>query len=239
MLQEQSYKLAQCDGFSVWRVGMDRAEDVTHFVHRVYDERFAAHPDWQGDEELDKMLRDDRETLPYSAIFSSFDDAGQPLATVRVIRKVPFRPLPTERDFGLDFGRIASERGLEMHELFEIARFAKSDRAIARAGLDERTGHQTVDRILEQAVRATAYDPHNAWCASIDNVVLQLLRKKGFVFDPVAPSTVYLGSDTTPALLPVSVWAAHRKAKRGSDATAVRKRAQVRRPTGLAAVGSL
>ncbi|RMF18195.1 MAG: hypothetical protein D6761_03110, partial [Candidatus Dadabacteria bacterium] len=207
MLQEQSYKLAQCDGFSIWRVGADRAEDVTCFVHGVYHERFAAHPDWDGPSELDKMLRDDRSTLPYSAIISAFDEAGRALATVRIIRKVPFRPLPTERDFGLDFTEIAKERDLEVHELFEIARFAKSDRAIVAAGLDERAGHQAVDRILEQAVRATAYDPQNAWCASIDNVVLQLLRKKGFVFDAVAPSTVYLGSDTTPALLPVSVWA--------------------------------
>ena len=203
MMQHVSYKIADRGAYSIWSIGEDRALEMTHFVHRVYDQRFGDHPQWQRGIELKKMLRDDEEALPYSSILCAFDCNGNPLATMRAIRKTPWFSLPVERDFRIDFGHYANRRRVDAHDIFEIARLAKDDRAVIAAGVPPKDAIRVATDLIGHMVKATSYDPDNAWVAGIDNVVLGLLRSRGFQFEAAGRSVFHLGSETTPVFLHV------------------------------------
>lgn len=215
-----SYKLRQMRGYSLWLLGLDRALDMTAFVHGVYDRRFRGNPGWDAGAELMAMLEDDRDTLHDSIVVCAYDDRGQPLCTIKAIRKVSDLPLPVERDFGVDALRLLRQLDNPVADIFEIGRLAKDDRAAAAAGLDAKAIAGLGDQIVAAIIRFTARSLDNVWVASLDNAVLGLLRSRGYGFEAVGPSTFYLGSQTTPVMLPVRKWrqSQHRAAPQNAPA---------------------
>ena len=114
--------------------------------------------------------------------------------------------MPIERDFSLDVAQLLQARQVNWRDVFEIGRLAKDDAAALTCGLDAKEITGLGDLIVSGIVKFTAKPLDNVWVASLDNAVLSLLRRRGFGFEAVGPTTFYLGSETTPVILPIRRW---------------------------------
>ena len=193
--------ITEYDFFTLWQFGPDRGGEMTRFVYDVYYPRFSGKYGWQG-EDFDKMSADDLETMEHSTIYTAVNRTGSYLGTIRIIEKTD-QTLPMERDFHLDALEVCRSHGISPHRIFEIARFAKSSEEIQKAKLSIRQGMAVTDALIAHCVRLTSRERGNIWVASIDIHVLELLRRRGFRFFPIGETADYLGSPTTPVMLPI------------------------------------
>jgi len=188
--------------YTIVEVGQDRYPALTRFVFDVYFERYARLHDWDGSG-FETFATDDQHYIPVTKAWAAVDTRGRTLATIRTIRRTRPATLPIERDFHLDIDAFAHTREWSVNHVFEVARVAKSDTALARANLHPKTGLTIVDDLFGHVVRDTCTPKNNLWTAAIDAAVLTLMHRRGFPFVQMAPAVDYLGSPTIPVALAI------------------------------------
>lgn len=196
--------LYQTPDFELAIIGEDRLPQITRFVFGIYDRLFRKMHGWQG-LDLDTQIEADLAEADRTTIMAAFARNGDPLATIRMLERAD-RPLPIEKDFGIDvpvhLSTIGHSRGL----VVEAGRFARRQ---ARKGSKARTlASKAMQAVLGAAIMYSTAQPETLLYATLDNQVLTLLQSRGFPFESLAPARMYLGSPTTPVFVKADDWVA-------------------------------
>lgn len=184
-----------------------KAENIEEELKASYRLRYEVYVKklgWLGNSYADHLEKDEYDDCPdQSSTFIAYRD-GLPvksgiIGVVRVIYPTKDLPLPIYRDFPeCDFPPKAEKS-------CEISRLICSD-VFKALNIEERSvyaRHSISLALIRALYRETWYEKNiTHWFASLDVVVLGLIRFLGFPFEEIGEPKYYMGSLTAPVVLP-------------------------------------
>ncbi len=204
-LPQNTTPIMQTPDFNLVLIGHDRLMECTEFVYGIYYKMFSALYGWQGDEK-DKMYSDDLAYANQSTIVAALDSQGGIIASIRLLEKLE-KKLPIEADFELDIEALMQSRGYKASRVYEAGRFARKTIPAEQAN-QRKCANKAVMAVIGGVIMQCTAQENTALFCTVDQYVYQMLQKRGFCFEQVAPSKMYIGSPTIPAFLDVEAWKA-------------------------------